>query len=246
MYFVYIDEAGQPGGYDNSTQRVKSGASKYFTLAGILIPADDTIKLQRKLKLLKLQHNLPTDKEFKWNAKYSQFGIDKETYISYREGMVQLINEYKNSVIVAVIDKDEAYKKNYINNHHDVYVQALHLIMERVQKEINDRNLLKEPVMFMFDSRKNDKNSKLDEELQLSYIRATGLGTYYMSFPYFSETPIFVDSDYSAGVQLADYCAGITHRAYEAGKSDWFEKIKPALRKSKTGNITGYGLKVFP
>lgn len=246
MYFVYIDESGQPGGFDSLNQKMKSGASRYFTLAGILIPADDTIKLQNNLKSLKIQHNLPTDKEFKWNAKYSQFGIDKETYISYREGIVQLINEYKNSVIAAVIDKDEAYKKNYINDHHDVYVQALHLIMERVQKEMNDRDLSKEPVMFMFDSRKNDKNCKLDEELQIAYRRATGLGTFYMSFPYFSETPIFVDSDYSAGVQLADYCAGIIQRAYEVEKSDWFEKIKPALRKSKTGKISGYGLKVFP
>lgn len=246
MYFVFVDESGQPGGYDYCTQKLTAGSSKYFTLGSILIPADDTIKLQNKLKTLKLMHNLPTDKEFKWNAKYSKYGIDKKTYISYREGMVELINEYSNSVIVAVIDKDEAYKKNYINNHHDIYVQALHFIMERVQKEMNDRKLTGEPIMFMLDSRKNDKNCKLDEELQIAYKRATKLGTYYMSFPFFSETPIFVDSDYSAGVQLADYCTGIVHRAYEVGYSDWFEKIKPALRKSETGKFKGYGIKVFP
>ena len=32
MYIVFIDESGQPGGYDSNTQKLVGGATKYFIL----------------------------------------------------------------------------------------------------------------------------------------------------------------------------------------------------------------------
>lgn len=246
MYFVFLDESGQAGGYDAEKRTLTNGSSKYFTLAGILIHSDNLLELERELKCRKVNHNLPLDKEFKWNAKYRKFNLSKDEYLSYRESIVELICMYENSVVASVINKEEAFKKPYINNHHDVYVRALHFIMERIEKELDERGHMQEPVMFMFDSRKNDKNSKLDEELQKSYIEAKNKGTYYMNFPNFLDIALFADSDYCAGVQLADYCAGIIQRKYELGYTDWKDKINTALRKSDTNVINGYGIKVFP
>jgi len=246
MYFVFVDESGQPGGYDPVSKMITKGSSHFFTLSGFLVSSDALINIEKKVKIVKIQHGLPTDKEFKWNAQYKTFGIDKETYISFREKMISIICEYPNSVISTIIDKSKCYNKEYIKDHHDVYVQALHLIMERVQMELCDRGHSEQPVMFVFDSRKNDKNKKLDEELQKAYIRAIGLGTYYVNFPNFLSTAIFADSDYSAGVQLADYCAGPIQRNAEHQIDDWFRKLMPAIRKNSSGQMKGYGLKLFP
>ena len=41
MYIVFIDESGQPGGYDEEKQKLIKGATKYFVLSGFMIEGND-------------------------------------------------------------------------------------------------------------------------------------------------------------------------------------------------------------
>lgn len=70
------------------------------------------------------------------------------------------------------------------------------------------------------------------------------MGTYFVKFPNFCDALIFVDSDYSAGIQVADFCAGAIYRKYEKEDDIFFNILKPAIRTHK-GNINGAGIKLY-
>ena len=145
------------------------------------------------------------------------------------------------------MDKEECYKnKNGIENHNDLYAYALNLLMERFCMEVTDRhgrdtNI---PVILFTDSRRNDNNNKLDKELQISYRRAKNMGTKYIGFPNFSESLVFIDSQYSSGIQLADFCAGAIFKNFEDNVTKFQDILIPAIR-SHNGRIEGVGLKIF-
>ena len=98
--------------------------------------------------------------------------------------------------------------------------------------------------MLMADSRKTNLNNKLDTELQVSYLRAKNMGTYFVKFPNFCDSLIFVNSDYSAGIQLADFCAGAIFRKYEGNDESFFNILQKSIRKHK-GSIEGAGIKLY-
>ena len=127
------------------------------------------------------------------------------------------------------IKYEKRYKnKNYIKTPNDIYAIALHLLMERICMEIAEKNGRKSiiPTMVIADSRKNDNNNKLDKELQIAYLRAKNMGTYFIKFPNFCESIVFVDSDYYSGIQLADFCAGAIHKKYERRRWWIFQWLK--------------------
>lgn len=101
------------------------------------------------------------------------------------------------------------------------------------------------PALMFTDSRKNDNNNKLDKELQISYLRARSLGTHYIKFPNFCESLVFLDSNYSCGIQCADFCAGAIHKKFEMQNEEFFNVLMPAIRKNKSENIYGYGIKLY-
>ncbi len=94
------------------------------------------------------------------------------------------------------------------------------------------------------DSRQSIHSNKLDKELQIAYLRAKNMGTYFIKFPNFCESIIFVDSDDFSGVQLADFCAGAIHRKYEREDEEFFNKLLPAI-VTKRNNIYGPGIKLY-
>lgn len=113
--------------------------------------------------------------------------------------------------------------------------------------EISDRDgrNATTPALMFTDSRKNDNNNKLDKELQIAYLRARSLGTYYIKFHNFCESLVFIASNYSCGIQCADFCAGAIHKKFESNNDDFFNLLSPAIRKNKLGNIYGYGIKLY-
>lgn len=47
MYIVFIDESGQPGGYNQNKQTLVEGATKYFVFAGFMIDGNDLININK-------------------------------------------------------------------------------------------------------------------------------------------------------------------------------------------------------
>ena len=213
MKIVFLDESGQPGGYDTELGALKNGVSKYFTLGSFMIDCDDLLKLETKIRDIKIKYGLNPHHEIKWSMSYSKLGLSSEAFFNLRKDIIDVIATYPNSVIAIVMDKEACYKKPYISNHNDLYANALHLLMERVCMNLNCEK--DKPVMFFTDSRKNDKNNKLDKDLQISYLRAKYMGTEFVHFPNFSESIVFIDSEYCIGIQLADICSAIIHKTID-------------------------------
>lgn len=247
MYIVYIDESGQPGGWDNEKKCLNKDSSKFFTLGGFMINGDSILEIETKLKDIKIKYGINSSTELKWSSSYSKLGLTFEQYKSMKSDVIKMLSGYKSSVIGIVMDKESCYKNKDIRNHNDLYAFALNLLMERVCMEITDRHgrdcMI--PALMFTDSRKNDNNNKLDKELQVAYLRARSMGTYYIQFPNFCEGLVFLDSEYSAGIQCADFCAGAIHKKFEANDNTFFDLLLPAIRCNKSKNVYGYGLKLY-
>ena len=69
MYIIFIDESGQPGGYDAENKKLKDGATKYFVLSGFMIDGNDLIKIEQQLNQVKIKYGLSKEFESKWNRK---------------------------------------------------------------------------------------------------------------------------------------------------------------------------------
>jgi hypothetical protein len=54
-------------------------------------------------------------------------------------------------------------------------------------------------------------------------------GTKYVAIDRIVETPLFVDSELTLMVQVADLCAYATRRFFENGETDLFDRIYPAF-----------------
>ena len=247
MYIIFTDESGQPGGFDNEKKELVKNTSKYFILSGFMIDADNLLQIETKMKDIKIKYGLNPYHEVKWNTKYKEIGIDYEKIMNMKKEIMKIVKKYKNSVVGIVMDKEYCYKnKDFIQNHNDLYAVALHLLMERCCMQISteagkDTSI---PAMILADSRKNDCNNKLDKEIQTAYLRAKNMGTHFVKFPNFCDALIFVDSDYSAGIQVADFCAGAIFRKYEKKDNEFFDILKPSIRKHK-GSIDGAGIKLY-
>lgn len=248
MYIVFIDESGQPGGWNTENKCLTSNSSKFFTLGGFMIEANNILEIESKFKDIKLKYGLKDSDEIKWSSSYSKLGLNFEQYKNMKSDIVRMIANYKSSVIGIVMDKESCYKNRIdINNHNDIYAFALNLLMERVCMEISDRDgrNATTPALMFTDSRKNDNNNKLDKELQIAYLRARSLGTHYIKFPNFCESLVFLDSNYSCGIQCADFCAGVIHKKFEMNDETFFELLQPAIRCNKQNDIYGRGIKLY-
>lgn len=248
MYLVFIDESGQPGGWNNEIKELTPNNSRYFTLGGFMIEANNILEIESKLRDIKIKYGLNEMKEIKWSSSYSKLGLNFEQYKNIKADIIKMISEYKNSVIGIVMDKEYCYRnRKDIKNHNDIYAFALNLLMERVCMEISDREgrNAKTPALMFTDSRKNDNNNKLDKELQIAYLRAKSLGTHYIKFPNFCESLVFLDSNYSCGIQCADFCAGAIHKKFEMNDETFFNLLQPGIRCNKQQNIFGYGIKIY-
>lgn len=247
MHIVFIDESGQPGGFDSEKKELVKNTSKYFTLGGFMIDADYILEIGKKLRKIKLKYGLAENHEIKWHTNYSKYGLEFEQYDEMRIEISKIIGSYKNSVIGIIMDKEICYKnKEYINTQNDLYAVALHLLMERCCMESIKNSKVKKakPVLMIADSRKNINGNKLDKQLQVAYLRAKNMETYFIKFPNFAENIIFVDSVDFSGIQLADYCAGIVHKKFEMNDEKFFKIILPAII-NKNNNIYGPGIKLY-
>ncbi len=248
MYIVFIDESGQPGGWNKDEKCLTTNSSKFFTLSGFMIDANNILEIESKFKDIKIKYGLNEYTEIKWSCSYSKLGLNFEQYINMKKDIIEIISNYKNSVIGIIMDKEYCYKyRTEIKNHNDLYAFSLNLLMERVCMEISDRdgrNAITPALMFT-DSRKNDNNNKLDKELQIAYIRARSLGTHYLKFSNFCESLVFIDSSFSSGIQCADFCAGAIHKKFESDDDTFFNILTLAIRCNKENNIYGNGIKIY-
>ena len=82
-----------------------------------------------KFKDIKIKYGLKESTEVKWSCTYSKLGLNFEQYKNMKQDIINMISNYKNSVIGIVMDKENCYKnRTDIKNHNDLYAFALNLL----------------------------------------------------------------------------------------------------------------------
>ena len=95
MYIIFLDESGQLGGFDKENNKLVKNTSKYFVLAGFMINADEILKIEGRMKDIKLKYGLNPLHEIKWHTTYSKLKLSFEKYKNMKLEIVREISKYK-------------------------------------------------------------------------------------------------------------------------------------------------------
>lgn len=83
-----------------------------------------------------------------------------------------------------------------------------------------------------------DNNATACKRLTAHMRRYHQVGTFWSSVDRIIETPLFVDSQLTSMVQLADLCAYVTRRFFDCNESDLFDKIYSRFNRDR-GMLVG-------
>lgn len=160
---------------------------------------------------------------------------------SFMAGLNQLIEQIEFTVIAAVIDKLRL-SRNY-SQPINPYEIALCFCMERAYAFLKERSQHDRTTHIVVERR----GRREDDALELAFRRIRDGANQWGAMPGFEI--VFADKKTnSAGLQLADLTARPIgrHVLNPAQPNRAWEIIEPKLRRSPSGRVGGWGLKVFP
>lgn len=239
--------------FDDSGSRTNNDNQPYFILAGYGIDADDISGLQERV--YKVAKSYGMELRYPVELKASHAGNirkkDKNwmvqaglTEIHQRRALLLTVlrelrgTESLKCIVVAVANKSyephKPKKKNQqTGNPKNIIVDAMRLAMERVELDLRDHN----DVGCVFLDEERGSESGLRDEFRF--------GSKFIQRKSIIETPGFVPSEESVGIQLADLIAGGVSRWINSSDPGYARHIWPKLRTHR-GRIAGVGLKVVP
>lgn len=159
----------------------------------------------------------------------------------FMEGLNRLIEQADFTIVAAAIHKERLTRRYTAPG--NLYEMALTFCMERAHAFLRDRGQHMLTTHIVVERR----GKREDDELELAFRRIRDGANYVGEMPSFEI--IFADKKTnSAGLQLADLTARPIgrHVLDPAQPNRAWEIIEPKLRRSPTGAVRGWGLKVFP
>ncbi|MCD6226722.1 MAG: DUF3800 domain-containing protein [Candidatus Aenigmarchaeota archaeon] len=167
----------------------------------------------------------------------------KEVRENFYQDLNKLFEELYLTILASVIDKHKL-KEQYGHHSDNPYYLSLGFIMERYAIFLREKG---DTGLMIIESRNKTDN----ELLYIAYSKIMLQGTGFMRADEFQKRIkdlVFVPKkENEIGTQLADLAAYpiATHILPNRDKRA-FEILKMKFRKSKEGEIYGYGLKIFP
>lgn len=248
MYLLFLDESG--------TAPASLAAAKdqrYFVIGGLTIPAGEWKGIAAKLHGLKTRYKLHG--ELKWRF-FSPGNDAKENPMrampfvqrdQIRKEALGIVTSVKSiRVIAAVASIPAAFAMDAINNADDLYRLTYKTVTERFQYYLQDMRQqtgVEQCGIVVCDHRGPDS----DKDLRRHHHKLVDApGIFSSRYENFVETVFFAPSHMSVGLQLADIVAGSVWRRYERGDDRSYALIEPAIRKSPTGSVDGFGIVKVP
>lgn len=254
MKLLYVDESGD-------TVPISQGGKNFFVLTGCIIDEQQFLPIEQKLRTIKHKYYGNPDIEFKSNfirnanpdipdGKSPLKLHDRQKYNDLEAELTDFLKSIDVINISVVIDKAEFWDSFPAQN---PYNTAYVFLIERFNKYLQEVGGLG---MVIIDPREG----RVEKAFVGDHLRDVHASMRH-SAPFFTalssktdrviERLLYSASEDTIGIQLADlYCYPVAH-IYEYNKkaSDYWrfaETCVPKLRKNKSGNFIGYGLKVFP
>lgn len=236
MYFLYVDESGDPG-YGSSC--------RHFVMLGAILHESKWKNLTAQIRAIKKKFfsgNVDLIEMHYYNLRRAKPPFDKlnkSQRTKLAEEIFALIGSYDLTLLAVVIDKEKHRLKYRFPGTPDLL--SFELLIERFDMFL-DRQQEKDKTekgIVVFDTKTRWQDRKL-RELQDSFHRK---GTSARQINNIIETIFFVPSESSPIVQISDFCAYAAFSKYEHKKEEIFKKIENKFDTFK-GKLVG--IKVWP
>jgi len=237
MRLFFIDESGTP----------EMGGTKLMVLGGVIIKCEDWPILRRKIAELKAWFGISEVVEVKWRHVRHPGGhtnplhtISDAERIRFAKDFLSVVRGTATArVIGIVVDKVAAYTRPDITSDEIVYERAVTLAMERYQYYLRASH---DYGIIIQDQRRPHQ----DIRLRAFYRGLLAAGTQWTRFPNIVEGVFLTPSDYSTGLQIADFVAGSIYAAHsEKPDTKFFNIIRGKITGDKTIGKR-HGLKKWP
>ena len=146
MYYLYLDESGDPGDYLDENCKVIKNSSKYFTLAGIIVNQTEIHKLNQQIEDLvhKYFKSIPLDKNFKLHYQplarhtppYDK--LSHENRIRCADDVFKTINDSKCTLLSVSINIEKHCKRYDWPANPKAY--SMLIMLERFQGFLTEQN----------------------------------------------------------------------------------------------------------
>jgi hypothetical protein len=235
---MYVDDSGSPSVKDNTS---------YYVISGVIVHEIDINQMERKVQQYKSLNFIRgyEDAEihvhdiYKGQRKFSELTLPRKHEIL--NNLYSLINTLPITIISVGISKVRLLQSH---PDWDVFNAAWTFLTERFDKYVSDHgNSINKGIIIV------DRSSKIPEKDIWKIVnRLRRYGSHFQSIENIVEEPIFVESQIREGIQLADACAYCTVRYLNGSEKflPYWDIVESKLRRSKSGIVLGYGLKIFP
>ena len=243
MYLLFLDESGVPG--NSSTDNI-------FVLGGIIIHESFWAELDDKLNSIKRKYGFSTTEEIKWSdIRRYHYNKGKLKDLSQNDYNLLINDLYgfagkpkikgKLKLVACVVDKALFYSKYPNNNDQDLYQKALKNVLERFQTNIYDKMDVNAKGLVIMDERDRMNNSRIRAFITAVMLRDRA------PYPAIIENPVLSPSDYSSGIQIADFYIGPIYRNFAtAGQDNTLYRRIIENFKIKVGDDKMHGLQLYP
>jgi hypothetical protein len=237
---MYVDDSG------SLTLSAKAGP--YYVLSGIIIHEIHLQEIEKKLRKYKTNNfvgKYANDEVHVYNIanrKDNFNDIDCQTRTLLLRNLYNTINEMPITIICVAIDKHQM--QNSFSDWKPL-ASAWIFITERFDRYIsqNNENLINKGIIIV------DKSSPSIDQVAtrvINHIRQFGSNAQPIN--HIVEEPMFISSDVSEQMQIADasaYCTMKYLQNHPVFMKYWYV-IHSKLRRAPDGDPNGYGLKIFP
>lgn len=240
-YIVYVDESGDHGLQDINQQ------FPAFVLAFCIFPVSTYVERVvpevERLKFEYFGHDMVVLHEREIRKSIPPFDILQNPTVreSFLERLNDIIRGADFRVVACVIRKEEFRSRRGTNTNPDHV--AMEYGLKRVFYQLQASGQSGKSITVVFESRGRREDAELELEFRriLDTTRVSGL----------AQTLVFriaSKQSNSAGLQLADMVArpiGLkVLRPHQTNRA--WQLIEPKMPRSRTGDVRGFGLKVYP
>jgi Protein of unknown function (DUF3800) len=245
MHLLFVDESGTPP---------RPGIqSRYFVVAGVIVPEAIWHRLRDAILGLKLRYKIRGEIKWRYFAPGNDDlgnpmkGLDQVARNQIRTDMIKIItSESSIKTLGCICSAAAAYEIPSNRTPADLYHATYKPLTERFQYYLQDvsRSLgVKQFGIIVADHRGKQEDTRLRSHHQkLLYAKAE----YISKYGNLIEGLFLQPSNLSVGIQFADLVAGAIWRKFERGDATWFDLLLPSIRKSTAGSIEGHGIVKYP
>ncbi|MEM4377661.1 MAG: DUF3800 domain-containing protein [Candidatus Nitrosotenuis sp.] len=241
MYIMYIDESG--------VERIND-QTKYFVICGAIFHERDLTDMKKAMQDVrdnKLGRFSGSEIHIHdiYKGQKAFYSISLSEIKTVLTNIYTSLNNLQFSIISVAINKPELLRSKYYN--YDILETAYTFLIERFDNFLsknNNKGIIRIDKTSNKSTQLNQKDRKILE--LINQIRRNG--TNLQRIKNIIEEPLFYDSALRKGLQVADasvYCVNARLNCNQFFDPYW-KIIHSKLQTSPTGEISGYGLYVFP